>query len=43
VRLARDLAGFEGDLLVAQGESLLDRIQRVSSVVARKQKTLIER
>src|SRR6185369_14479524 len=41
VRLAGDFAGLERDLLRAEGEGFLDRVQRESSVVRRKQKTLI--
>jgi hypothetical protein len=43
MRLPGDLAGLERNLLAAQRECLLDRIQRDSSGKRRKQKTLIVR
>src|SRR6185436_3752183 len=38
VRLAGDFPGFQRDLLRAEGEGFLDRVQRGSSVWGRKQK-----
>jgi len=40
VGLARDLAGFEGDVVVAEAEGFLDRIQRRFLLLGVKRKTL---